>query len=168
MVKKHIANIITITRIIGTIFMLFFEVSGPGFYIAYIYAGLSDVLDGFIARKLKIESDFGKKLDSISDLLFFSTMMFKIWPYLVKYLPTYIWVIIWVTLAIRICIYVYVSIKYHTLLSSHSILNKITGMLMFVLPFTLKKVEFFTLYSNVVAIVAFVAALFEIEYIKKN
>lgn len=168
MLKKNLANIITITRIIGTIIMLFFSVTDPAFYITYIYAGLSDVIDGLIARKLNIESDFGRKLDSISDLLFYTTMMIKIWPYLVAYLPTYIWVIIWVTLTIRIALYLYVHIKHHEILASHSILNKLTGTLMFCLPFTLKNKTFFTIYSNIVAITAFIAALFEIKYLNKK
>ena len=167
MLRKNIANIITITRIFGTICMLFFDVPSKWFYIAYVYSGLSDVLDGFFARRLKIESDLGRKLDSISDLLFYTTMMFKIWPYLQEYLPTYIWAIIWVTLVIRVFLYLYFTIKNNTLLSSHNALNKITGALMFALPFLIKNKTVFVIYSNFVSIFAFIAAIYEFKGIKK-
>ena len=165
--KKNIANIITITRIIGTLVMMFTEVLSIPFYIAYIYSGLSDVLDGYLARKLHIESNLGRKLDSISDLLFYTTMMIKIWPYLVAYLPTYIWVMIWVTLGLRIIIYLYIGIRDKALLSNHTILNKATGTLLFGLPFFIKH-KSFVVYSTIVASVAFIAALYEATLISKK
>lgn len=167
MIKKNIANIITITRIIGTFVMINTEVLSVPFYIAYIYAGLSDILDGFLARKLKIESDVGKKLDSISDLFFYTTMMIKIWPYLVKYLPVYVWIIIWTVVGIRILLYLIVLFKNKSLLSNHTLFNKATGLLMFFLPFLLNK-RLFVAYSTFVALLSLVAVLYEISLILKN
>ena len=42
------------------------------FNITYIYCGISDILDGFIARKSKSESEseIGDRLDSTADVLF--------------------------------------------------------------------------------------------------
>ncbi|MDO5440536.1 MAG: CDP-alcohol phosphatidyltransferase family protein [Erysipelotrichaceae bacterium] len=167
MIKKNIANIITITRIIGTFVMINAEVLSVPFYIAYIYAGLSDILDGFLARKLKIESDVGKKLDSISDLFFYTTMMIKIWPYLVKYLPVYVWIIIWTVVGIRILLYLIVLFKNKSLLSNHTLFNKATGLLMFFLPFLLN-IRLFVAYSTFVALLSLVAVLYEISLILKN
>lgn len=167
MIKKNIANIITITRIIGTFVMINTEVLSVPFYIAYIYAGLSDILDGFLARKLKIESDVGKKLDSISDLFFYTTMMIKIWPYLVKYLPVYVWIIIWTVVGIRILLYLIVLIKNKSLLSNHTVFNKATGLLMFFLPFLVEN-RLFVAYSTFVALLSLVAVLYEISLILKN
>ena len=42
--------------------------------ILYFICGFTDILDGYIARKTKTESNFGTKLDTISDLLFFIVM----------------------------------------------------------------------------------------------
>ena len=159
--KKHIANIITFTRIIATIIMVFTGVLTKGFYIAYVYAGLSDVIDGFIARKLHIESDFGRKLDSVSDLFFYTTMMIKIWPYLVMYLPPYVWALIWTILGMRIALYIFYSLGQKKLLANHTYLNKATGATMFCLPFMLKT-NYFVAYSQGVVTVALTAALYEI------
>ena len=166
-IKKNLANIITFTRIIGTLVMLLTDVLSVPFYISYVYSGLSDVLDGFIARKLGIQSEFGKKLDSISDLFFYTTMMLKIWPYLVTYLPKFVWVIIWVTVAIRVLSYVYVFIKKGHLMSNHTIFNKLSGLLIFMLPFLIDTKHFVN-YSIFVSLEALCASIYEIVYMFKN
>ncbi len=167
MIKKNLANIITVTRIIGTFVMIFSDIQTTSFIVAYIYSGLSDVIDGFIARKLKIESNIGRKLDSVSDLFFYTTMMIKIWPYLVEYLPTYVWAIIWITLAIRVLLYGYGLYKKHVLISNHTIFNKATGLFMFALPFLIKNGKVFKIYGIFVSLLALFAALYEI-YLVSN
>ena len=147
--------------------MLIFDVNSIPFYIVYVYSGISDIIDGFIARKLNIESDFGRKLDSLSDLLFYSIMMYKIWPYLVEFLPTYVWVLIWTVAIIRALSYLYVLFKTKSLLSNHSILNKCTGLFMFFAPF-LVKTRHFVLYVSFVATWALVAAIDDIRSIINN
>lgn len=167
MIKKNIANIVTVTRIIGTVLCLLFKVMSVPFIIAYTYSGLSDIIDGFLARKLHIESDLGRKLDSISDLFFYTVMMIKIWPFLVKYLPPVMWNVIWIILGIRICLYVYHQISRHELLSNHTIFNKATGACMFMLPFMLLT-DYFLVYAAMVETIAFIAAIYEIFEMVKN
>ena len=162
-IKKNLANIITFTRIIGTILLFFTETLSTSFFIIYAYSGISDVLDGYIARKFNISSAFGRKLDSISDLLFYTTMMIKIWPYLVEYLPIYVWFIIWFTVAIRIISYIYVFIRDKHLMANHTIFNKISGMLIFLLPFFIET-KIFIKYCILVSLEAFVAGIYEFVY----
>lgn len=167
MIKKNIANIVTITRIIGTMFLIFTRVMSTPFLIAYIYSGLSDVLDGFLARKLDIQSDIGRKLDSISDLFFYTVMMIKIWPFLVAYLPGFMWNIIWMILGIRVCLYIHTQIKHHELLANHTILNKATGVAMFLLPFMVVT-NYFVIYAAMVETIAMTAAIYEIFELNKG
>ena len=56
------ANIITIIRILCSIAILFCPVFSVAFYSLYITAGLSDMIDGWVARKTNTVSDFGCKL----------------------------------------------------------------------------------------------------------
>ena len=91
--RKNLANIITFTRVLGTLCLIFLTPLTLPFFVVYIWCGLSDVLDGFVARKLKIISSFGSKLDSVSDLLFYTVMMLKIWTFLQEGLPQYIWIL---------------------------------------------------------------------------
>ena len=71
MKKINIPNIVTLIRIILVAVSIFF-IRSNHFFIFYILAGLSDVVDGFLARKLKQETILGAQLDSFSDFFLFS------------------------------------------------------------------------------------------------
>lgn len=163
---KFVPNIITSIRIIGTFIMIFVPTLSKEFYFVYSIAGVSDALDGFVARKTNTTSEFGKKLDSFADLFFFTTMMIKIMPYLLKLLPKTIWMIINITIVIRIILYAYFGLFKHMFLSNHTIWNKVTGLLMFLVPYLIKT-EVFVAYSFITSAWAFAAAVYEIVLIIK-
>ena len=54
---KHIANILTGYRILGSILLLFFPAFSTEFYITYLLCGFSDMIDGTIARKTNTASN---------------------------------------------------------------------------------------------------------------
>ena len=56
---KHIANIITGSRIIFGIAILFVPTLSPLFYVLYVTAGLTDMIDGTVSRKTNTVSAFG-------------------------------------------------------------------------------------------------------------
>ena len=165
--KKNLANIITSTRVLGTICLIFLAPLSLPFFLVYIWCGLSDVLDGFVARKLNTISPFGSKLDSASDLLFYTVMMLKIWNILQERLPLYVWILIYVVLGIRFLCYAYVGIKDHHFVSRHTVLNKINGTLMFLLPFTVNS-KFLLPYSLLILLIAYISTFDEIRCILKN
>ena len=161
MIIKNLANIITTTRIIGSISLIFLPVLSKSFYIVYTYSGLSDILDGFVARKTHSVSKLGSKLDSISDLLFYTVMMIKIMPFLKKYLPKFVWILIFFILFLRICLYIFIGVVKKKLLSNHTYLNKLTGLTMFFLPYMLKS-NMFVPYSVFVTGIALLAVFYEL------
>lgn len=134
---KYIPNCITTLRIFGTFALIFTKPLSLWFYIIYALTGVTDVLDGFIARKFNLTSKFGALLDSIADLLFYSVMMVMIIPVLLKVIPTAMWYTGVGVLLIRAAAYVTAAIKFHRFASTHSILNKITGGAVFATPFIL-------------------------------
>ena len=73
--------------IIGT------ETFSVPFFVIYSYCGLSDMADGFFARKYNTESQFGEKIDSLADIVFVSSMMVKTIPSLNLPKEIFIWVI---------------------------------------------------------------------------
>ena len=146
MLKKHIANIITCCRILGSILLLFYPAFSIEFYVIYIICGLTDMVDGTIARKTNSTSNFGAKLDTIADFVFVFICSIKILPAL--QIPLWLWVWIFIVALIKIFYIALVFIHKKKLLSIHSILNKITGFALFLLPLSLSFVEI--KYSSVV------------------
>lgn len=165
--KKNLANIVTSLRIIGTTVMLIMPTLSTGFLIAYGFAGLTDAVDGTIARKFNATSEFGAKLDSIADLFLFVTMMIKILPVLIQVLPHAVMLAIYAIFAFRVLIYLCVGIKEHRLLSTHQILNKATGAMLYFVPFVIKT-KFFTIYASIVCAIAALAALNEVRMLFSN
>ena len=58
--KKHIANSVTGTRVLGSILLAFVPVFSVPFYAVYLICGLSDMVDGTIARKTNSFGDSGR------------------------------------------------------------------------------------------------------------
>ena len=122
---------------VGTVIIGFLEPRTTAFFTVYTLTGITDVLDGFIARITKTASKFGAKLDSTADLLFYSVMLLKILPVLAEILPWSIWVAVGVVLALRLSAYIVAAIKEKQFAAHHTILNKITGFTVFCVPYIL-------------------------------
>ena len=127
------ANVITLIRIGLAISLLFIRKYSPLFLILYSICGFTDILDGYIARKTKTESNFGAKLDTISDLLFFIAMFIIMFDILLKDIVCIIFIII--ILLIRILSIIIVLKKYNKFAILHTYTNKLTGLLLFFVPF---------------------------------
>lgn len=71
--RENAANIITLMNLSLGCISIFFTVKGEtGLALIMIFvAALADRFDGLVARKLNIESDIGKQLDSLCDLVSF-------------------------------------------------------------------------------------------------
>ena len=67
---NQLPNIITLLRIAGSIGLLLCDVTGVVFWIIYGLCGISDIVDGWLARKLKCVTRTGALLDSVADICF--------------------------------------------------------------------------------------------------
>lgn len=135
---RNLPNFITSLRIVGTAGLLFIEPFSALFYAVYTLSGMSDAVDGWLARKLDIVSDFGSKLDSAADLMFYAMMIIRIFPVLWVTLPKVIWIGVGAVVALRLVSYAVAAVKYHRFASLHTLLNKITGAAVFALPYIIK------------------------------
>ncbi|WP_195515061.1 CDP-alcohol phosphatidyltransferase family protein [Paraclostridium bifermentans] len=72
---KYVPNLITASRILGAFLLFLTEPFSKLFLIIYIACGISDVFDGYIARKFKTESKTGRALDSIADMVLIGVML---------------------------------------------------------------------------------------------
>ncbi len=137
-----IPNIITLLRIFGTFTLLFIKTLTIPFFIIYAVAGVSDAIDGTVARITKTVSDIGARLDSVADLFFYAVMLLKIFPILWEALPRSIWILVALILLARVLFYLIGFIKTKALPSNHTILNKLTGFMLFSVPFVINLIIF--------------------------
>ena len=126
------ANTITFFRIAAGIALLFCPVFSPAFYVFYIAAGLSDMLDGFVARKTDTVSKLGTKLDTIADLVLVVVCLIKLLPILS--LPAWLYIWIGIIALIKVVNIISGFIVQKRFVTVHSVMNKATGALLFLLP----------------------------------
>ena len=133
------ANIITGCRILCSILLLFIPAFSNTFYILYLVAGFTDMIDGTVARKTNSANDFGSGLDTIADMVFVVVCMIKLIPVLT--IPT--WLCIWIGVIAIIKVFNIISgyIVQKKFAAKHTIMNKVTGAVLFVLPLTLSIVD---------------------------
>ena len=163
--KKHIANVITGLRIVFCLPLLFVPLTSVWFYALYLLCGLSDMIDGTVARKLGSVSDFGAKLDTVSDFVFIVVALIRFAPYL--HIPVWLWMWIGVIAMMKLGNMVLGFVRMRKLISPHTVLNKVTGLLLFLLPVTISFVDL-TYTLPIVCTVATVAAMHEWYYMEKK
>ena len=122
-------NAISALRILGAVCLLFFGVESCVFWAIYFVCGLSDMLDGYIARKLGCESKTGAMLDSLADLVFVVCCCFKLIPALA--FPKWLWIWGGVIVAIKVINQISALAMYKKCVFPHTIANKMTGFLLF-------------------------------------
>ena len=143
---KHFANILTSFRILGSILLLFFPVFSLEFYSIYLLCGFSDMIDGTIARKTNSTSEFGSKLDTAADLVFVTVSLIKLLSTI--HIPGWLWIWGGMIAVIKISNIIWGYVSEKQFISLHTVMNKVTGLLLFLLPFTLPFVEL--KYSSIV------------------
>ena len=132
------ANTITLFRIAVSIVLLFCPVFSSAFYTLYIAAGLSDMLDGFAARQTDTVSKLGARLDMIADLVFVVVCLIKLLP--VLRIPAWLYAWIGIIALIKVVNIVSGFAVQKKLVAVHSVINKATGALLFLMPLTIPAV----------------------------
>ena len=97
---KHVPNILTVIRILLIPVIVVFIFTG-NYILAFVFftiSGITDIADGFIARKFNLVSNFGKLMDPLADKLTqiatFASLVFTniipIWILLIVFLKEFI------------------------------------------------------------------------------
>ena len=163
--KKHIANIITGSRMVLSLPLLLIPLTSAWFYVLYLLCGLSDMVDGTVARSMGSASEFGARLDTVSDFVFMTVALIKFVPHL--HIPVWLWIWIGIIAMIKLGNVVWGFVRTKKLISPHTVLNKITGLLLFLLPVTISFVDL-TYTLPIVCTLATFAAMHEWYYMEKK
>ena len=133
------ANLITGIRVLASVGLLFCPALSPSFFALYLLAGLTDMIDGPVARKTHTATAFGAKLDTAADILFAAVCLVKLLP--VLNIP--LWMFIWIGLIALIKIMNIFSgfVIRKRFVSVHTPMNKATGALLFLLPLTVSCID---------------------------
>ena len=126
---KHLPNVISALRIAGSIGLLFCDVKGWPFWVLYALCGISDMVDGRLARKLHAESKVGALLDSVADIIFVVCCAARLLQ--VVEIPVWLWTWAGVIVFIKIMNQVSALVVRKRLCFPHTLANKLTGILLF-------------------------------------
>ena len=128
---RYAANILTGLRIALSLLLLAFLDDKLTCFVLFTTAGITDVLDGMIARRTDTASRFGARLDSFADMVMFGVMVAcaivwagnRLWalaPYLIAVAG-----IRFANLIIAVC-------RFRQFAAIHTWGNKLTGILVFI------------------------------------
>ena len=161
-IVKQLPNIITLLRIAGSLGLLLCDVTGVVFWRIYGLSGISDIADGWLARKLKCATKTGALLDSLADICFVACCAWKLLPILE--LPQWLWVWAGVIVVIKVVNQLSALVMSGRCRFPHTTANKWAGFLLFIaLPMTFWSI----IPIAIVASVATFAAIHE-HYIITN
>ena len=153
---KHLPNILSSLRMVGAVALLLCDVVGTTFGVLYTICGISDIADGWLARKLKCVTRTGALLDSLADFCFVACCAWKILPIL--RLPQWLWLWAGVIVAIKVVNQLSALATYGRCCFPHTLANKWAGFLLFIaIPMTFWSI----IPISITAIVATFAAVQE-------
>lgn len=169
---KNIPNFLSTARILASPALLYLIWSGNEFVFTWLLIAslVSDFLDGFIARRFKLESALGARLDSTGDMATYicaiaGIIRFQSDVILPNIIPLLIVVAFYALEAI------YSLIKYNKISSFHTILTKVTAYSQGIFIITLFVFGFyapFFYYVVGISIIAYIEEMLIITILPEN
>ena len=159
---KAIPDLLSFSRLILAFVLLLTEPLSLTFLSIYLVCGLTDMLDGLVARRFDACSEHGHTIDSVSDVVLVIILLYCVIPVV----SWDAWMVVWiVTIAVvRIIAFGIGSVRYGRPAFVHTYLNKVAGVLLFLTPFLLVIVEA----PVTIAVVCCVASVSAAEYLYIN
>ena len=155
---KHIPNILSASRIALCLPLLMVDAMTLTFWGLYLIAGITDMLDGFLARRWGVKSKFGARLDNLADFVFVLAVGYKLFPWL--NLPATLWMIIGLIALVKMVNAICSYVVRHRIEYLHTKANKLTGLLLFIGVMAIGQ-SYFIPVAWVIACIALFAAIQE-------
>ena len=160
---KRIPDLLSMSRIVLCLPLLIVDAMTIPFWVIYLIAGLTDILDGFLARRWGVESKFGARLDSLADFLFVLAVGYKLFPYLK--LPATLWMMIGLIAMMKASNAVSAYLVRQRIEFLHTKVNKLTGFFLFIGMMAIGQ-SYFVPEAWIISCIALFAAIQEGHYIR--
>ena len=162
---KRIPNLLSMSRIVLCLPLLLVDAMTVPFWVLYLIAGITDILDGFLARRWEVESKFGARLDSLADFVFVIAVGYKLFPYMK--LPTALWMMIGFIALVKTVNAISSYMVRHRIKNLHTKANKLTGFLLFIGMMAIGQ-SYFVPVAWMIACIALFAAIQEGHLIRSK
>ncbi|MBR1879664.1 MAG: CDP-alcohol phosphatidyltransferase family protein [Prevotella sp.] len=162
---KHIPNFLSASRIALCLPLLLVDAMTLPFWVFYLIAGLTDIFDGFLARRWGVESKFGARLDSLADFVFVLAVGYKLFPWLK--LPATLWMMIGIIALVKASNAFSVYLVKQRIAFLHTKANKLTGFLLFIGMMAIGQ-SYFIPVAWMITCIALFAAIQEGHYIRSK
>ncbi len=134
-ILRNVPNCLSVLRIFMAAALLFVMDSSDIWIVLILYAacGLSDVADGYLARRLGCTSTLGARLDSAGDIVMFGVVT----VFFVRHgAMVFMWFVLplLAIILVRIAAMVIALVKYRRYAGLHTWGNKAAGLLVYVSP----------------------------------
>ena len=130
---RHLSNALTISRMLLSVSLFALTGQRVAFLWVYVACGITDWLDGLLARRLHAQSRLGATLDSVADNVWFAGAAVA----LLRWLPApppWAWATLALVMAVRIAGIAVSWARYGRPLFLHTVANKAAGLLFFLCP----------------------------------
>ena len=162
---RQIPDLLSMSRIVLCLPLLMVDAMTLPFWVLYLIAGLTDMLDGFLARRWGVESKFGARLDSLADFVFVLAVGYKLFPWLK--LPATLWMMIGLIALVKVSNAISAFVVKHRIKFLHTKANKLTGFLLFIGMMTIGQ-SYFIPAAWMIACIALFAAIQEGHLIRSK
>ena len=108
---------------------MFFNPTSAAFWVIYGLCGISDMVDGYLARRLHAMSKTGAVLDSAADICFVACCAVRLLP--VMQIPTWLWIWAGLIVVIKLINQLSAYVISKRFCFPHTKANKMTGLLLF-------------------------------------
>ena len=162
---KRIPDLLSMSRIVLCLPLLIVDAMTIPFWVIYLIAGLTDILDGFLARRWGVESKFGARLDSLADFVFVLVVGYKLFPWL--RLPATLWMMIGLIALVKVINAISSFMVKHRIEFLHTKANKLTGFLLFIGMMAIGQ-SYFVPVAWMIACIALFAAIQEGHFIRSK
>lgn len=127
-----LVNAVTVLRIVGSLVLVALVPLSMPYFAVYVACGVSDVLDGWLARRFGASSTFGASLDSAADTVFALVIIVSLVP--AAGLPRVVWLWVAAIAFVKLASLAVGYVRFHVYAAMHTYANKLAGLALFTLP----------------------------------